>query len=85
MLPRPERHALSKGSNDVRGPHVCLRGSDYRSDNANVQEHAFVVIFGSPLFCTRDHCEDLRMVIVTVVIALEDDFFLKTVPDIGHP
>ncbi len=52
----------------------------------NVQECVFVVIFGSPLFCAGERCMDLRIVvIVIVVVALKDDFFLKTVPDIEHP
>ncbi len=43
-------------------------------------KHVFVVIFGSPLFCT----ESESAVQTFASSSLKDDFFLKTVPDIGH-
>ncbi len=49
---------------------------------ANVRERTFIIVFGLPLFCAGQQYADLRVV---VVVALKDDFFLKTVPDIGYP
>ncbi len=48
---------------------------------ANTQECILFVIFGLPLFCTREHIAHLRVI---VIVVFEGQFFLKTMPDIGY-
>ncbi len=44
----------------------------------NTQKRTFIVIFGSPLFCARERCADLRVIIVIVVVVFEgQSFFLS--------
>ncbi len=37
---------------------------------ANMQERAFVIIFGSLLFCAEERCVDLYIVVVTLKDAI---------------
>ncbi len=37
---------------------------------ASARECTFVVVFGSLLFCSREHCADLCIVIVVVVVII---------------
>ncbi len=58
---------------------------------ASAQERMLIVIFGSPLFCARERCADLHIVVIAVLEKISPyvgkyiQFFLKSVPDIGHP
>ncbi len=38
---------------------------------ASVREHAFVIVFGSLLFCTGERCADLHIVVVIAVVVFE--------------
>ncbi len=58
------RHAVSKGFDDARGPRARAQEvSAIAAMTASVQERAFVIIFGLPLFCTRERGTDLRVVV----------------------
>ncbi len=56
----------------------------------SIQEHAFVIVFGSPLFCTGEGCTDLPIDVIVIFerIALQMGKFMRfflMVPDIRHP
>ncbi len=52
-----ERHAVSKGSYDMRGPCACLRHSSYCGDDS---ERAFVVSWLAALLRRGELCGPLR-------------------------
>ncbi len=73
VLPRPEIHAVFKGSYDVRGRHMHLRCSGYRGDNGeHVRMRVCRCLAGRSFVSER--CTYLCVVIVVVH---EGRFFLK--------
>ncbi len=75
-LPHSKIHAVSKDSNDVRGPSACTQEVPaIAATTANTQEHIVVVVFASPSFYAKERCVDLCVVFVIVVIVFEGRFF----------
>ncbi len=72
----------------MREDPVCAREAPaIVATMASARECVFVVIFGSLLFCTREHCVDLRVVFLERIgryVRKHKQFFFKLVPDIGH-
>ncbi len=52
-----------------------LRGSGYCGNDGDHARMRVRRLFGSPIFCTRERCADLHVIIVVVVF--EGQFFLK--------